>query len=286
MATGGTERFDPLSTIDGHRHRITLGLRRLELADWLLVDDDADSDIRHKQELLASEPSSVLQTTPESDQATAELLEAIVTNLSVHHPSRPRTYPSGLHPLHSAALLVQEDLCVLTRGPGGWTMTAGCVCFPSRWRLADKMGRSVAGIHAPVPGYATISDPVDAFFDRLSVDRPMWRTNWTLTDDPALHQPAPARSREEVTDPGSWTFRVERQTVRRLPTSGAAVFTIRTYRRSLARVVVDDPAAAAALATTVEQAPAHLRSYRAWQGLPTVVSWLREHASLHRAPDA
>ena len=279
MAGGaGSGGFDPVSTIDGRRHRITLGLRRLDLADWLLVDEHADAEIAHKRQLLAADGDEVLRTMPAGDEAADELLTEIVANLSAHHPARSTEPEPALHPVHAAALLVQEDLCIMTREAQEWTMTSACVCFPSRWRLADKIGASVAAIHAPVPDYDQISAPVDLLFERLTPERPMWRVNWTLMDDPALHQPS--RPATTVEDPGSWTFRVERQTLRRLPHTGAAVFTIRTYRRRLADLVIADPAAAAALATTLTTVTPDQREYRAWDELPALVSWLRAQGDI------
>lgn len=276
MAVAAEGGFDPATTIDGRRHRVTLGLRRLDLADWLQFDEHAVAEIAHKRELLAADRDEVLRTMPEADRASEELLTEVVANLTAHHPTRPHDVESQLHPLHAAALLVQEDLCLMTRGPQGWTMTAACVCFPSRWRLADKIGASVAAIHAPVPDYDQIAGPVDLFFERLTPDRPMWRTNWTLMDDPALYQPT--RPPTRVDDPGAWTFRVERQTLRRLPGTGAAVFTIRTYRRRLSDLVIADPTAARDLAATLATVTSDQRDYRAWDALPTVVSWLRERS--------
>lgn len=268
-------RFDPTSTIDGRRHRVTLGLRPLDPADWLLVDEDFDAEIAHKSALLAARRGDVLAVLDPGIEASQELLESVVANLAEHHRDQPNRPQAGLTPIHAAALLVQEDLCVMTREPEGWVMTAACVCFPSRWRLADKMGKTVSAIHDPVPDYDDISAPVDLFFDRMSVERPMWRTNWTLLDDPSLHQPN--RPTTGATDPGSWTFRVERQTLRKLPTTGAVVFTIRTYRRRLADLVNSHDTAASQLVATLATAGPAQVDYHAWQGLPDVIGWLREH---------
>lgn len=274
MAAGAD--FDPVSTIDGRPHRTTLGLRRLDPADWLLVDEHADAEIQLKRELLAAQDDEVLRTSDTDDAAARELLTLIQEALAAHHPDRLRPVDPGIHPLHSAALLVQEDLCLMSRGPSGWTLTSACVCFPSRWRLSDKVGRSVSAIHDRVPEYDRIATPVDTFFDRLSPDRPMWRTNWTLMDDPELFQPE--RTGTDVSDPGSWTFRVERQTLRLLPRSGAAVFTIRTYRRTLAQIADHDPAAAADLANTLATVPQEQADYRSWDDVPALVTWLHERA--------
>lgn len=42
-------------------------------------------------------------------------------------------------------------------------------------------------VHTPVPKYAEhIGAAVDTTLQRLSVDRPMWRSNWTFEDHPAF----------------------------------------------------------------------------------------------------
>ena len=39
------------------------------------------------------------------------------------------------------------------RRRGRLAAVAACVCFPSRWSLAEKLGASLAAIHGPVPGF-------------------------------------------------------------------------------------------------------------------------------------
>ena len=34
-----------------------------------------------------------------------------------------------------------------------------------------------------------LARPVDSFFNRIDIDRPVWRVNWSLTTDPTLFQP-------------------------------------------------------------------------------------------------
>ena len=148
-----------------------------------------------------------------------------------------------LHPLDRAGRLVQEDLCLLGPDRAGWVLEAASLCFPSRWRLADKLGRSQQEVHGPVEGYrATLATRVDRLFDRLG-ERPVWRRNWFVHPDPTLFQPerpaggdpvVPAeRCRDEL------YVRSERQTLRRLPDSGWVLFTIRTQQESLGALLAD-----------------------------------------------
>ena len=75
-----------------------------------------------------------------------------------------------------------------------------------------------------------------------------------------------------------WFFWVERQTLRRLPRSGAVLFTIRTYVNTLAEVLAADERAGANLLHALNEAPEALKGYKGWVG---VADALRVHLS-HR----
>ena len=101
-------------------------------------------------------------------------------------------------------------------------LVGASLCFPTRWRLADKIGRPLNTIHAPIPGYAEqLATTMDKFFDRLKVDKPVWRLNWSLMDDPTLFQPTRDGRKHAAITPeknagDSLWLRIERQTLRRL----------------------------------------------------------------------
>ena len=69
-------------------------------------------------------------------------------------------------------------------------LTAACLCFPSRWALADKLGRRMEEIHAPVPGLNDrLAPKISQFFDKLAPGKLVARMNSAIMDDPELHQP-------------------------------------------------------------------------------------------------
>jgi hypothetical protein len=121
-------------------------------------------------------------------------------------------------------------------------------------------------IHAPVPDFeARLARPVDRFFSSLQVERPVWRTNWSLVDTPELFRPPEHRTRPRTIVAAQageqlW-LRVERQTLRRLPRSGDVLFGIRTYVEPLATVTID-PAVAQALADRVREMPSGMAGYK------------------------
>lgn len=273
--------------------RLTMGLRPLDPGTWLHVDDRRAVELAEKHRLLRRVPDRVLAVLPGSERGAAPVLDAVLDHLARHHPGlvtarRDGTLreastgttvdPRALHPLDAAGRLVQEDLCLMERRGQAWVLTAASVCFPSRWSLAAKIGRDLAAIHDPVPGFAEqLGAGTQATFDRLTVERPVWRSNWTIIDDPRLHQPEPPQGRP-ITDPGRelW-WRVERETMRRFTGTPAALFTIRTTVTTLADAVSADPTIAPALLATLPTVPEATVAYKGWGPLlGPLRAWLEE----------
>jgi hypothetical protein len=280
-------------------HRLQMGLMALKPEDWIELDDRLGDTLRLKRRLLAERHDDVFAALPGTEEAGAELLAMLAEHLPRRFPTQyPRMGATiavaatgelvgigapGVHPLETAARLVPEDLCLMRRTAEGYVLAAACVCFPSRWRLADKIGRGLGAIHAPVPDYdATLARPVERFFDKITVERPVWRLNWTIHARSEPFQPvapeitalAPAEFAEEV------SLRIERQTLRRLPASGDVVFTIRTYIRPLGEIAADADNARR-LAGAIEGLPASMRDYRSMSGFADqLVTWLRDRGGV------
>jgi dimethylamine monooxygenase subunit A len=248
-------------------YRLAMGLRPLDLANWLEVDPRRrDAELAEKARLLAVARDTVVATRPAGDAAAAELLAEVVDWLAAHHPELDRTVDPDEHPIVAASRLVQEDLCVLVRSDA-WRLESAGVCFPSRWLLATKIGTTLDEIHSPIPGYGeSLSRPTAGVFERMTPERSFWRLNWTLLDQPDLHQPEPARA--SVADPvPEWYFRVERQTLRRLPVSGAVIFTIHNYVAALSDMMAAHDGFADRLLAAIDDAPPDMQAYKGWVGV-------------------
>jgi hypothetical protein len=171
-------------------------------------------------------------------------------------------------PLDLCGRFVQEDLCLMAPGPDGYTLEAASLCFPARWRLMDKMGLPMGAIHKPVPGYSEkLSRPVDSFFNRIAVDRPVWRVNWSLTTDPTMFQPVRQKhsaSELSITSKNAGDkvyMRCERQTLRRLPDTGWILFTIKTYLDKVSKLH-KYPKETQNLSSLLRSSPTTLLSYK------------------------
>lgn len=285
-------------------YRMTMGLMALQTAEWLEIDDALGDDLREKQRLLRERHDQVFVELPDSRPAQQELLDLLVQHLLRHHGDRYERVGDALRvaalgeevplsgpemaPLERAARLVQEDLCLMEPAAGSWRLSAGAVCFPTRWDLGSKLGQALDRIHDPVPGFRErLARPVGRFFDHLKVARPVWRLNWSLMDDPALFQPGghgrktanPALDGDNAGE-AIW-LRVERQTLRLLPGSGAIVFTIRIHRWPL-RVLADRPEAARRLRQAIDTMPEALQQYKS---VPVLGAAVRDYLDGIAPPD-
>jgi dimethylamine monooxygenase subunit A len=274
----------PYVPFDGRPFKQRIGVRPLDLARWIEPDDRFDEEMHLKDSLLTDRHADVFASMPYADEAGAEVQELVEAHMRALFPDladrRTRLMPADLHPLDAAGRMVQEDLCIMTVHNNELVLGAASLCFPGRWRLREKLGLSMAGIHGPVARYAAdIGKPTDDLLGRLTIDKPVWRLNWSVVDDGALFQPTGhGRADGPSIAPTELFFRLERQTLRRLPRTGAILFTIRTYMRPLPAAIVvrqDRERLAAAL----REMPDDVRAYKSLSAFAEeTIAWLEVEA--------
>lgn len=234
-----------------------LGLNFLDLKDWLERDETFVAQTNLRKSLIRDRRDEVLAVLPGNEDACFELFELV--NEIVPLGEKPAKADEALAALAGA---VQEDFVILTKD-GGVRAGAALVCFPSRWKLASKMGRDSNGIHEPVPGFAAIAKQTQAFLERIATDKPMWRTNWTIHDSEELFcpkaEPHPPIENERILN--ETYFRCERQTLRRMPRTGQVVFTIRTYVTPIEQVI-SEPKRRQDLKKVLVSMPADVANYK------------------------
>ena len=261
-----------------------MGLVALQLKDWIEADEYFYDELKEKKQLLISNYPEVFASRPGSLPAQTEVLALVLKHMEKYFPGvltieqdevvlpklkwKFRISDFEESPLDLCGRLVQEDLCLMAPGPDGYTLEAASLCFPARWRLMDKMGLPMSGIHKPVPDYSEkLSRPVDSFFNRIDVDRPVWRVNWSLTTDPTMFQPVRQKhsaSELSITSKNAGDkvyMRCERQTLRRLPDTGWILFTIKTYLDKVSKLH-KYPKETQNLSSLLRSAPTTLLSYK------------------------
>lgn len=191
-----------------------MGLRRLSEDEWLWPSVDRAA----RAAAFAAHPDAVL-ISPGAEAAGRE----VAAMLGIE---------GGLA---EAAGVIWEDLCILQADDeaGPYRLTGGALGFATDWHLSEKIGLPMTAIHAPIHGYAEqLAAGVDHVFRTLAPGPIFGRANWFIVADGAwryMPQDDPAERFAHVTpdNAGETLFvRCERQTLRRLPQTGAMLFTI------------------------------------------------------------
>jgi hypothetical protein len=200
------------------QQRPPIWARELPLGDWPAMGVRADDQpwpraaepelLALRRGILDADPSCVQQL-PRAEAIVAEIAPGGLAALAVSQP---------------------DDVCLLAP-EAGWPLVAGAVLFGSHWHLRDKLGRPAAEVHGRVPGYPAAQ--VDRFLDRLRPGKVMWRRNVLFHRNGELHAPVPTPGDE-------WWVRSERQTLRRLPATGAVLFTIATETAPVSALAPSD----------------------------------------------
>ena len=252
--------------LDQSSFRWRLGVRALDLRDWIELGADADAAIAAKERLNAEHRSTVFAALDGVQDESQQVALTLLEHLRGRWPDRygGAELDPALHPLDAAARLVPEDLVLMVERDGRLVFGAGSVCFPNRWDLRSKIGLPLADVHAPVALLnEQLEDPIDRFFERLTPDRSFWRLGWGVLDTADWYTPTDgtAAPRPVAPAPADLFVRVERETLRRFAVSNAVLFTIRTYLTPI-RSVSSDPATARRLAEALSGLPDPVRVYK------------------------
>ncbi|PKY05821.1 hypothetical protein P168DRAFT_326131 [Aspergillus campestris IBT 28561] len=201
-----------------------------------------------------------LTTTRDSDfKGNVPVLESKVTGKQIPIELPPHSPETSRKALETLGTWVDEDFIILlpektvpSDDADGedekYVLHAYTVHFPAGFDLSKKLGRRLAEIHTPVPGYAEkLEKSMDRFFARLEVGKFVQRVNWSVTLDTPLfaafgmthgRKDAGDEERKKVVDEeikvgeldvDTTLLRCERQTLHRLPHTKALVFAVHTY---------------------------------------------------------
>ncbi|ANU07359.1 heme-dependent oxidative N-demethylase family protein [Paraurantiacibacter namhicola] len=198
-----------------------MGLKALTEHDWL----QGEPDLAARRAAFAAHPGSAALL-PQAEPAGAELAAMLGVDGS----------------LADAALTTWEDMCLLLRSDGEdmYRLSGAAVAFPTDWHPAEKLGLPLIALHAPIHGYEQqLATGVDRFMETLKPGKIYGRANWFVAPTGAprwMADELPADPFAGVTaeNAGARLFvRCERQTLRKLPESGAILFTIGIYTSAL-----------------------------------------------------
>ncbi|KAA5802231.1 DUF3445 domain-containing protein [Alkalicaulis satelles] len=251
--------------------RFIPALAPINPARWLMPDTEAHV-LDWKAELL-DQPDRVLRQAPEAEAPALEAAALVCAGAGA---------PAG--DLIAAARLVSDDLVVMTRDDdGGWRTGAIVLCSPTFFSVNHAFGRDLTALHGPVPDGGRLAARIARVFDGLQPGQVLERFNWTLQWGPDRFTPdgAPLRAAAQAApvDPARSALhvRVERQTIIKLPETGAVLFTIRVCLDPLSALGAADRAA---LAGAWRSLGPEGRVYKRWDALERHADALFAHWGL------
>ncbi|KAL9124327.1 MAG: hypothetical protein Q9217_006336 [Psora testacea] len=281
---------------------------KLEPDWWLELEKNYVQRIKEREDLYENYGKLVLQYLPGSELGCKEIMEHALQFLCARYPqyfSLEHTEAKGyifkngilgnetvirdIHPMHVLLHNVPEDFAVMLRNPedGYYYFRAGVICSSLGWNVDTKMGKQLKEIHQPIPDYKEKMEfPMDRFFSKMQTFKPIQRGSWGLEVDKPLFMP-PGDPHEKYRDFQSpditldrLHLRVDWQTLRRLPVSGAIVFNFKGLFWPIEELR-DERYVPALLAKVLREGKRNLMEYKnTWHvehvALPALDQWSKE----------
>lgn len=296
-----------------HKYAITMGIRNMEWDSWIELDNEWMKFRKSKLDHLDERGNDLYGTAPEARDAAFELLDEFWQYLPNRYPSLFRQLDTGLEnlqtgevftfrncikadikedPMVMAAKMVQDDLAIMIEGKDGvYYLKAGAIILSGFWRFKDKFNLPLAAIHTTgdVPQYnEKLHTGMAKFFLRLTCDKPVVRNNYFIQADSNLawstsigdeaDEVVGWNTAHQATKIEQLNFRSERQSLRRLPKSGAVVFTIRTYFLPIVKMC-EEPYIPRRLLDGIESWSDDVKEYRGYDKIKTILlPYLQEKA--------
>ncbi len=239
------------------RTRKLPGILPLDPADWLVVDEVYGAQMRLRDRLIAGREPEVHALLPRGEAAAAELYAMVLDRLpglGFRLAADTALRPDGVtvpldpaRPLLTLGRLCQEDFCLMEQGEGEAepVLTGAILCFPSGWRLSEKIGRAMLRIHLPVAKYdEDVARRVQRLFDAIRPEQPLWRANAHFARAPLFNPLSETQGKDPADLEMPW-IRSERQCLLRLPRTRAVVFSIHTFLVPLEALTPEQTAALA-----------------------------------------
>ena len=162
-----------------------------------------------------------------------------------------KNYPFRLdepHTFSSIAMQIQEDIAIMRVKDEREWLAATHICFPSSWLPEDKIGRSFAEIHAPVPriNLSRGRKMVGAIINRGPFERFVWSP---VFEDRINFHPRTPKKKFDPQNPTVFV-KVERQLTVGFPEHNAFLFVMRQH---LIRDEIDNHALAESLKSMTEE---------------------------------
>lgn len=147
----------------------TLALTKLDHNYWLELESTYRERITQRRSLYDQHGKAILQALPGSELACKELTEMALQFLSLRYPQsfniRGTVFVNNIlgtshdvrvcDPLHVLLENLPEDFGIMMRDEktGRYHLRAGVICSSLGWKLGEKIGMGLSGVHQAVPSY-------------------------------------------------------------------------------------------------------------------------------------
>ncbi len=273
---GDADRFFANPPWRGGVPRYRVGLLSISPDQWLPDAIEADEIVR-KRQLYETRFADVIAVQEGIDGHVDQLVQTLGAYLVGQ--GRPTPDYAELAPMARCALWVPDDLCLMVSERGRYRLAAASLCSPSYWRLREKLGQDLWGLHQGHAGLNNVlGERMREVLERLPMDRVLERRNWFLHGPGKLFEPE-ARRLTQVSDLAAHTVRTERQTLRRL-NDHCVAFSIRVRLLPLAGIRWY-PEAAEDLGRTIRRlTPVELEAFSLRDRIPELLAFLDQVAHL------
>jgi hypothetical protein len=272
---------------------------------WLEIDKTYPSMIAERQKLFRLHGNKVLDFLSGSELACKELMEQCLLFYCHRFPlhfslsNDKKTFTNNLlnttteiksqPPLHVLLNNVPEDFAIVLRNEvdGMYYMRAGVICSSLGWNVSTKLGLQLRDIHGSIPDYKEkMQFSMDRYFSKMPTNAPIQRGSWGLEVGCPLFMPPgdPHEKLREVQSPDlkieDCNLRVDWQTLRRMPLSGAIVFNFTALFTPVTEFR-DEPRIPTLLTKILREGKRSLMEYKnTWHVehvvLPALEEWARE----------
>lgn len=242
-------------------YRFTLGIHPGDPRQFFGCSRNQKQLLAERRFWLSDHPDRYAAILPEADRCLEEV-ESLMSDWGI---PVDRSNDSLFDRLVAMGRQAEPDLVLLQ--PDGnckLIVVAGCVCFPSFWRLTDKLGQSMSLVHETVPGLnPTIGSSIERYLSQMKTGGCWFRANWGLAARPDLNE-HPDRGRHPWEQPLSleriW-IRREDQAIVSLPKTKGILFGIRVVVRPVADLV-NSPEKRRRLLRGLQTMPAEMVGYK------------------------
>jgi hypothetical protein len=173
-------------------YRFHMGLRRGSATEFFRPTAQHDTLLAQRRRWLREEPETCSAFLPESAALLAECAAVALEWESItpkQHASVTKLDATPERGLRLGEMWEPDYMLLRADAAGRFQLIGGCVCFPSSWSLAEKIGRPMEFIHGPVPGLnAQLGRSIDTFLAKLTPGAAWLRHNWGLSRSPELNQ--------------------------------------------------------------------------------------------------